>query len=50
MAFWKIASNYGVYITVFMILENLLMLWLIIDSIIRFFRTRKLEKLLKDIK
>lgn len=48
MAFWHIANSYGNYLTVFLILENLLMFGLIIVSIKHYFTIRKIERCLHD--
>ena len=44
MAFWNIASKYVSMITLFLILENLLMIGLFVNSVIHYFKIRKLDK------
>lgn len=45
MAFWHIINTYGTYVTIFLILENVMMLFLIITSTIHYFKVRKLERI-----
>lgn len=48
MAFWHIANSYGVYLTIFLVLENILMLLMIINCLLHYIKVRKLEEYLKN--
>ena len=50
MYVFTMLNNFGNKILVFLILENLLMVGLFINSIIHYFKIRKFDKVIKEIK